>query len=169
MNINFWGGVRLTHAFLPLLRRQTAAQIVLLSSVFGLIGPPGQTAYAASKFALRGFGEALRHELAGTPVGVTLVHPGGIYTNIARSARIGEAVDPQAARAGVALFQKMLKTKADVAASRIIAGIEKRRKRVLIGADAYQIDVIQRAMPVGYWSVIGRGAGQLDSIIKAKA
>jgi len=169
MNINFWGGVRLTHAFLPLLRRQTAAQIVLLSSVFGLIGPPGQTAYAASKFALRGFGEALRHELAGTPVGVTLVHPGGIDTNIARSARIGEAVDPQAARAGVALFQKMLKTKADVAASRIIAGIEKRRKRVLIGADAYQIDVIQRAMPVGYWSVIGRGAGQLDSIIKAKA
>jgi short-subunit dehydrogenase len=169
MNINFWGAVRMTHAFLPALRREAAAQIVLLSSVFGLIGPPGQTAYAASKFALRGFGEALRHELAGTPVGITLVHPGGIDTNIARSARIGAAMDPQAAHAGVALFQKMLKTKPDAAAARIIAAIEKRQKRLLIGADAYQIDVIQRTMPVGYWGVIGRGAGQLDSIIKAKA
>ncbi len=169
MNINFWGAVRLTHAFLPLLRRQKTAQIVLLSSVFGLIGPPGQTAYAASKFALRGFGESLRHELAGTGIGVTLVHPGGIDTNIARAARVGEKMDPSAAQAGVALFQKMLKTKPDVAARRIIAGIEAREKRVLIGADAYQIDIIQRLLPVRYWALMGRRAGGLEPITNAKA
>jgi short-subunit dehydrogenase len=169
MNINFWGGVRLTHAFLPMLQRETAAQIVLLSSVFGIIGPPGQTAYAASKFAIRGFGESLRHELAGTGIGVTLVHPGGIDTNIARAARVGENMNHQAAQAGVALFQKMLKTKADVAAAKMIAGIEKRQKRVLIGTDAYQIDTIQRLMPVRYWDIIGKSAGGLDSITKAKA
>jgi short-subunit dehydrogenase len=170
MNINFWGAVRLTHGFLPALRREPSAQIVLLSSVFGIIGPPGQTAYAASKFALRGFGEALRHELNGTGVGVTLVHPGGIDTNIAKSARVGEKMDFSAAQAGVALFQKMLKTKADVAARRIMSGIERREKRVLIGADAYQIDFIQRLLPVSYWGLIGRRAGgELDAITKAKA
>jgi short-subunit dehydrogenase len=168
MNINFWGAVRLTHAFLPILRQQTTAQIVLLSSVFGLIGPPGQTAYAASKFALRGFGESLRHELAGTGIGVTLVHPGGIDTNIARAARVAEKMDPQAAQAGLALFQKMLKTSPDSAARRIIAGLEKREKRVLIGADAHQIDAIQRLLPVRYWGLIGRNAGSLEPITKAK-
>jgi short-subunit dehydrogenase len=169
MNINFWGGVRLTHAFLPLLRKEKAAQIVLTSSVFGLIGPPGQTAYAASKFALRGFGEALRHELAQTNIGVTMVHPGGIDTNIARAARVGEKMDSRSAQAGVALFQKMLRTKADVAAAKIIAAIEKRQKRLLIGADAYQIDTIQRLMPVNYWGIMARRAGGLDSITQAKA
>jgi len=168
MNINFWGGVRLTHAFLPVLRREAMAQIVLVSSVFGLIGPPGQTAYAASKFALRGFGEALRHELAESKIGVTIVHPGGVDTNIARSARIGEKMDPAAAQAGVKLFQKMLKTKADKAAARILKGIERREKRVLIGADAYQIDAIQRLMPARYWGLIGRGAGELDAVTKAR-
>jgi short-subunit dehydrogenase len=169
MNINFWGGVRLTHAFLPLLRKEKAAQIVLLSSVFGLIGPPGQTAYAASKFAVRGFGEALRHELAATKIGVTIVHPGGIDTNIARAARVGEKMDSGAAKAGVAMFQKMLKTKADVAAAKIIAAVEKRQKRLLIGADAYQIDTIQRLMPVTYWGLMARRAGGLDQITQAKA
>jgi len=167
MNINFWGAVRLTRGFLPALRRETAAQIVLLSSVFGLIGPPGQTAYTASKFALRGFGESLRHELAATGVGVTLVHPGGIATNIARSARVGENVDSRAAQAGVALFQKMLITKADAAARKIVHGIESREKRVLIGPDAFRIDLIQRLLPVRYWRLIGRHAGKLDAITKA--
>ncbi len=169
MNINFWGAVRLTHGFLPLLRRAAAAQIVLLSSVFGLIGPPGQTAYAASKFALRGFGEALRHELAGTRIGVTMVHPGGIDTNIARAARVGAHLDAASASAGVALFQKMLTTKPDVAAAKIIAGIERREARVLIGRDAYQIDMIQRLLPARYWSLIGRSARGLDALTKANA
>ncbi|HQT63041.1 MAG: acetoin dehydrogenase [Acidocella sp. 20-57-95] len=169
MNINFWGAVRLTHAFLPMLRRAPAAQIMLTSSVFGIIGPPGQTAYAASKFALRGFGEALRHELAATNIGVTLIHPGGIDTNIARAARVGEKLDHAAAQSGVSQFQKMLKTKADIAAAKIITALEKRRKRLLIGADAYQIDAIQRLMPVNYWGLMARRASGLESITKAKA
>lgn len=168
MNINFWGAVRLTHTFLPLLRKEKIAQIVLLSSVFGLIGPPGQTAYAASKFAIRGFGEALRHELAATKIGVTIVHPGGIDTNIARAARVGEKMDSAVAQDGVEMFQKMLKTKADVAAAKIVTALEKRQKRLLIGTDAYQIDTIQRLMPVNYWGLMSRRTGGLDSITKAK-
>jgi short-subunit dehydrogenase len=156
MDINFWGAVRLTHACLGQLRREPAAQIVLMSSVFGLVGPPGQTAYAAAKFALRGFGESLRHELAGTAVGVTIVHPGGINTDIARNARVAERMDAGAAAAGIALFQKMLRVSPRVAAARIILGIEKRQPRVLIGRDAWQIDIIQRLLPAGYWRLIDR-------------
>jgi len=168
MNINFWGAVRLTHAFLPLLRAEPVAQIVLTSSVFGLIGPPGQTAYAASKFALRGFGESLRHELEATNIGVTIIHPGGIATNIARDSRIGKNVDPIEARAGIAQFQKMLKTSPEAAAARIIAGLANRKKRILIGADAYQIDFLQRLLPVRYWNFIGRRARKLNTLTQAK-
>ena len=86
--INFWGVVRMTRAFLPLLQKSEEARIVNVSSLFGLIAPPGQTAYAASKFAVRGFSESLRHELADTRVGVTVVHPGGVATSIAKNARM---------------------------------------------------------------------------------
>ena len=168
MDINFWGPVRLTHAFMPLLRAGPAARVVLLSSVFGLIGPPGQTAYAASKFAIRGFGEALRHELAGTRIGVTIVHPGGVATNIAKASRIGKNVDPAVAQAGIGAFQKMLRTRPEDAAGRIIRGLEKDESRVLIGADAYQIDMIQRLAPVRYWAVIGRSARKLSAMTQAK-
>jgi short-subunit dehydrogenase len=168
MDINFWGAVKLTHACLPVLRHQPSAHIVIISSVFGLIGPPGQTAYAASKFALRGFGESLRHELSGTAVGVTVVHPGGIDTDIARSARIGENMDPAAAKAGVAMFQTMLRTSVEEAALAIIEGITKRRPRVLIGADARQIDRIQRLFPGRYWRLIGRGAKKFAAVAKAR-
>lgn len=167
-DINFWGPVRLTHAFLPLLRAAPAAQIVLTSSVFGLIAPPGQTAYAASKFALRGFGEALRHEFSGQSIGVTLVHPGGIATNIARSARIGAGVSEAAARDATALFQKLLRTSPDAAARKIIAGIVNRAPRILIGRDAYQIDFLQRLFPARYWGFIARGGRRLEAVTKAK-
>ena len=95
MNINFGATVRLTRAFLPALARQAAAQVVNVSSIFGIIAPPGQTAYAASKFAVRGFSESLRHELetSGSPVGVTLVHPGGVRTAIAENARLAKGLD----------------------------------------------------------------------------
>jgi short-subunit dehydrogenase len=168
MNINFWGAVRLTYAFLPMLRMAPAAQIILTSSVFGLIGPPGQTAYAASKFALRGFGESLRHELEATNIGVTMIHPGGIATNIARDSRIGKNVNPIEARAGIAQFQKMLKTSPQAAAARIVTGLENRKKRILIGADAYQIDILQRLLPVRYWSLIGRSARKLSTLTQAR-
>ena len=92
-NINFWGVVHGTRAFLPHLSRQREAHIVNLSSIFGIIAPPGQTAYAAAKFAVRGFSESLRHELqmAASPVRLSVVHPGGVATNIARNSRTGSA------------------------------------------------------------------------------
>jgi len=85
--INFWGVVHMTRAFLPVLRRAGTAQIVNLSSIFGIVAPAGQVAYSASKFAVRGFSEALRHELEGSPIGVTVVHPGGVRTSVDASAR----------------------------------------------------------------------------------
>src|SRR5579859_7625273 len=91
-SINFWGVVRMTRAFLPLLKASQEAQIVNISSLFGLIAPPGQTAYCAAKFAVRGFSESLRHELEGSRVGVTTVHPGGVATSIAKNARISRAL-----------------------------------------------------------------------------
>ena len=94
MDINFWGTVYGVKYFLPLLRREPRAHIVNLSSVFGIIAPAGQIPYAASKFAVRGFTEALRHELAGSAVSVSCVHPGGIRTPIARHSRLGAATPP---------------------------------------------------------------------------
>ncbi len=101
MNINFWGVVHGSRAFMPHLQRQRAAHIVNISSIFGIIAPAGQTAYCASKFAVRGFSEALRHEfwLAKSPIQLTVVHPGGIKTNIARNMRTGAGVTDNARRA----------------------------------------------------------------------
>ena len=101
MNINFWGVVHSTRAFLPHLARQREAHIVNVSSIFGIVAPPGQTAYAAAKFAVRGFSEALRHELqmATSPIKLSVVHPGGVATNIARNSRAGVGVTDNARRA----------------------------------------------------------------------
>ncbi len=156
MSINFGGVVRMTRAVLPLLRREPAAQLVNLSSVFGIVAPPGQTAYAASKFAVRGFSEALRHELAGSSVGVTVVHPGGVRTAIAANARrtgLSRAETEAQARA----WGQFLRLDPRDAAERIVRGIERREKRVLVGRDARRIALIQRLFPVEYWRVIQRG------------
>src|SRR3954466_15280796 len=101
MNINFWGVVHSTPAFLPHLSRQKEAHLVNVSSIFGIIAPPGQTAYSAAKFAVRGFSESLRHELqmAASPVRVSVVHPGGVATNIARNSRSGVGITDNARRA----------------------------------------------------------------------
>ena len=101
MNINFWGVVHATRAFLPHLAQQREAHIVNLSSIFGIVAPPGQTAYAAAKFAVRGFSESLRHELqmAESPIRLSVVHPGGVATNIARNSRSGTGVTDNARRA----------------------------------------------------------------------
>src|SRR4029077_14318094 len=100
-NINFWGVVHGTRAFLPHLGTQRAAHIVNLSSIFGIIAPPGQTAYCAAKFAVRGFSESLRHELAtaNSPVKLSVVHPGGVLTNIVRNSRTGSGITDNARRA----------------------------------------------------------------------
>ena len=156
-DINFWGVVHTTRAFLPHLSRQHEAHIANLSSLFGIIAPPGQTAYAASKFAVRGFSESLRHELrmAGSPVRLSVVHPGGISTDIARNARTGVAVTDNARRAqAIERFDAVARTTPKAAALRIIEGIEKNRPRILIGADARVIDLLQRLRPARYWSLL---------------
>jgi short-subunit dehydrogenase len=157
MNINFWGTVHATRAFLPHLSTRPEAHIVNLSSIFGMIGPPGQTAYAASKFAVRGFSECLRHELqmAASPVRVSVVHPGGIATNIARNSRVGSLMtDNERRTQSIERFEAVAKTKPQMAALRIIRGIEKNEPRILIGKDAHAIDLLQRVRPTGYWSVL---------------
>jgi short-subunit dehydrogenase len=158
--INFWGTVRMCKAFLPVLRQQPAAQIVNLSSIFGMVAPAGQTAYAASKFAVRGFSEALRHELEDSGVGVSIVHPGGIRTTIAASARISAGVDPQDAAERIARFDTIARTSPETAADRIIAGIERREKRILIGRDALRLAWMQRIFPVSYWALMKRRAAR---------
>jgi NAD(P)-dependent dehydrogenase (short-subunit alcohol dehydrogenase family) len=154
--INFWGVVRMTRAFLPLLKRSDDARVVNLSSVYGLISPPGQTAYSASKFAVRGFSNALRHELAGSHVGVTVVHPGGVATSIADSARApkGAAAEDIARRR--ALVKKRLRLPPEAAGEIIVKGVERRTSRVLVGTDAKILSLLERFAPVSYWKVLGR-------------
>jgi len=95
-----------TKLFLPILREQKNAHIVNVSSVFGFIAPPGNAVYAASKFAVRGFTEALRHELAGSSIAVSLVHPGGIRTDIANNSKLGAAACERERRATVNMFKR---------------------------------------------------------------
>jgi short-subunit dehydrogenase len=159
MDINFWGVVHSTRAFLPHLARQREAHIVNLSSIFGIIAPPGQTAYAAAKFAVRGFSESLRHELqmAASPVRLSVVHPGGVATNIVRNSRAGTGVTDNARRAQtIERFDAVARTTPAAAALRIIAGIEKNRPRILIGNDARFMDLLQRFRPGTYWAVLAR-------------
>jgi short-subunit dehydrogenase len=159
MNINFWGVVHATRAFLPHLARQKEAHIVNLSSLFGIIAPPGQTAYAAAKFAVRGFSESLRHELemAASPVRLSVVHPGGVATNIVRNSRAGSGVTDNARRAqSIERFDAIAKTTPAAAALRIIKGIENNAPRILIGNDARSMDLLQRFRPATYWKVLAR-------------
>ena len=167
MNINFWGVVHATRAFLPQLSRQPEAHIVNLSSIFGIIAPPGQTAYAASKFAVRGFSESLRHELqtAKSPVRLSVVHPGGVATHIARNSRTGVGMTDNARRAeSIDRFEAVARTTPAAAALRIIKGIEKNQPRILIGNDARGADFLQRLLPSGYWAPLAR---KLERVAKA--
>ena len=168
MEINFWAPVRLCKAFLFALQREPAAHIVNVSSVFGLIAPPGQGPYCASKFAIRGFSESLRHELLGGPVTLTVVHPGGIRTAIADNARLSQGVDPVEAKAATAEFNKLLKTTPAAAAEVIVKAILKRQGRVLIGSDARLIDRIQRIFPMTYWKRMARGQANVASTLDPK-
>lgn len=158
-NINFWGTVHGTRAFLPILAKQPEAHIVNLSSIFGIIAPPGQTAYCAAKFAVRGFSESLRHELAmaNSPVRLSVVHPGGVATNIVRNSRTGTGITDNARRAqSIDRFDAVAKTTPIAAAQRIIRGIEKNQPRILIGNDARFMDLLQRFRPATYWKVLAR-------------
>jgi short-subunit dehydrogenase len=160
MAVNFRSVVRLTHALLPALKAHPGAHLVNVSSVFGIFAPAGQAAYSASKFAVRGFSEAVRHELAENGVGVTVVHPGGIKTRIAESARTGSGVPQDELEQGRKQFAKLLTIPAADAAAQIVEAIEKRRPRLLIGWSAKVPDVLVRLMPGSYWRLIARRAGR---------
>jgi short-subunit dehydrogenase len=159
MSVNFGAVVRLTRAFLPLLAQSQAAQIVNISSIFGIIAPPGQTAYCAAKFAVRGFSESLRHELeaSGSCVGMTLVHPGGVRTGIAANARLPAGASPAEVRAQQENWRRALRLSPEAAATRILRGIERREPRVLVGKDAVAAAWVQRLLPVTYWKWVARG------------
>ena len=157
LGINFWGVVHGTKAFLPHLKRAGEGHIVNVSSVFGLIGVPGQSAYNAAKFAVRGFTECLRQELEieGSGVSATCVHPGGIRTNIARSARLpGRSLSGLGRDDLVAAFDRAARTSSERAARDILDGVRRNARRVLIGPDAWVIDRMNRWMPTGYQAVI---------------
>ena len=145
-------------SFLPLLKASDDARIVNISSVFGIIAPPGQTAYCASKFAVRGFSEALRKELQGTSVGVSVVHPGGVATSIARSARRSHFVPEAELAAAVASIEAKLKMPPAEAGETIVKGIEQRKPRILVGNDAKFLAMIERFAPVSYWRLLQRMA-----------
>ena len=163
LTINLLTPVRMTHALLPLLLENGAAHgghahIVNMSSLFGIIAPPGQAAYSTAKFGLRGFSEVLRHELAdqGAPCGITQVHPGGIATRIAKDARVGAGADPEEERQGREAFDKFLRFPADKAAELIIEAMIARNPLLLIGADAKALAGFTRLAPKRYWSLLGR-------------
>lgn len=156
VGVNLWGVVRMTHAFLPLLKSQAAAHIVNVSSIFGIIAPPGQSAYCASKFGVRGFSEALRHELEGSNVSLTVVHPGGVATNIAKNQRVAQGADQARLEAGRERAERLLSLSPATAADEIVRAIEARAPRLLIGKDARLMAWLQRLFPIIYWKLMER-------------
>lgn len=169
MGINFWGVVHGTKAFLPHMLAKASGSIVNISSVFGLIGVPGQGAYCAAKFAVRGFTETLRQEVHGSGVHIGCVHPGGIKTNIAASARVVELpAGAESAEVIAKRFEEIARTTPEAAAATIIRGIERRSPRILIGPDARVISGLVRLLPVAYATLVRKAFGGLAAGARAK-
>ena len=156
--INFDGVVNGTRAFLPILIEQDSGVIVNTSSVFGLVGMPNNSAYCASKFAVRGFTDSLRQELRGTGVSAVTVHPGGIRTNIVRNARIRKDPDglSRSHEQMAADFEAITMTTPDKAAEIICRGVERGKARILVGPDAYVFDALARVAPTHYYDVMAQ-------------
>jgi len=156
MGINFWGVVHGTKEFLPHLISAGEGHVVNISSVFGLFAQPSMSAYNASKFAVRGFTEALRQELdmANNGVSATCVHPGGVKTNIAAASRQSKGNAQNRAMPDAADLQKMLNTTAEDAARTIVEGVRRNERRVLVGMDAKAADSMQRLLPASYQSLV---------------
>ena len=150
MDVDFWGVVNGTKAFLPHLIESGDGHVVNVSSLFGIFSVPGQAAYNAAKFAVRGFTEALRQEMVAgkRPVKVTTVHPGGIKTAIARNAAAAEGIDAE--KLANTFDKKLAKTTPERAAVIILDAVRKNKARVLVGADAKVLDVIVRITGSGY-------------------
>lgn len=156
MNINYWGVVWGTRAFLPLLLKSSQGHLVNISSIFGIIGVPSQTAYNSAKFAVRGFTEALQAEYIDGPLKVSCVHPGGISTNIARNARVsGEAAstDPDERDRN---FQQHTRTTPARAAEIILSGAARGKRRILVGPDAWIIQMVTKFFPTTYHFLTAR-------------
>jgi NAD(P)-dependent dehydrogenase (short-subunit alcohol dehydrogenase family) len=163
IDVNYWGVVYGTRAFFPHLRASGDGHVINISSLFGLIAFPGQSAYNASKFAVRGFTEALRIEveMTGAPVGVTCVHPGGIKTNIARAAKSHSSLNDlgiQDVDNAGKRFERAFRVSPDDAAQQILRGVQKNRARVLIGRDAQMLDLVQRLLPSHYHGFVACAA-----------
>ncbi|MEU4688837.1 SDR family NAD(P)-dependent oxidoreductase [Actinoplanes sp. NPDC023714] len=152
MNVNFRAPMLLTHALLPSL--SNGSHLVNVSSLFGLIAPPGQSAYAASKFALRGLSESLRSELAENGIGVTTVHPGGIRTRIAESALVGVDVPESEIEPNRKLFAALLSYPPEKAAEQILRAVATRKARLLISTSAKVPDLLARLLPVGHARIV---------------
>ena len=160
MQVNFHGVVRMTRAFLPHLQAADEGRIVNISSLYGLVSPPGQSAYSASKFAVRGFSNALRHELHGTNVGVTVVHPGGVATSIAKNARVATSIGAQEAEERLKQVDRLLRMPPQRAGEIIVTGIERNAARILVGNDAKIVSLLERIMPVNYWRLLAALTGR---------
>ncbi|QQS34370.1 MAG: SDR family oxidoreductase [Acidobacteriota bacterium] len=173
MGVNFWGVVHGTKFFLPHLEKEDSAHIVNISSLFGMVAPPGQAAYCASKFAVRGFTESLRHELEGTNIAVSSVHPGGVKTNIVNNARIaaGVSITEEELEKQRKFQNKLLsRTTPERAAEIIVTGMLWREPRILVGPDAAIISRIARIFPRSYFAVVNfMSGGKLnDEVYRAK-
>lgn len=166
MDINFWGVVRGTEAFLPQLRSKHDAHIVNVSSIFGVIAVPSQSAYNASKFAVRGYTECLRQELRKSSVHVSSVHPGGVRTNICVGGRHykdsrGKATTTEETSE---MFAKMAQLSPTQAAHQIWRGVLANAPRILVGDDAKWIDRVQRLVPARYDQLIAFAQPYLEKL-----
>jgi short-subunit dehydrogenase len=169
LEINLMAVLRMTKAFLPQLLARPGSHVVTMSSLFGLVAPAGQVAYATSKFAVRGFTEALRHELDGRDVGVTVVHPGGIRTNIALNARIsGPDPDGALAEQSRAFTETALKLPPEEAARLIVRAVQERRPRLVITREAKLGDFLARLAPARYWRVVRRAQGAVEGARRSR-
>ena len=156
MGINFWGVVHGTKAVLPYMLKRGTGHIINVSSLFGFVGVGASSAYCTSKFAVRGFTETLIHELHGTNVNVTTVHPGGIKTNIAANARSGRDVSKEEITAGAQQFEKIAFTTSEKAADIILKGVARNKKRLYVGIDAHIIARLANFCPPLYYWILGR-------------
>ncbi len=156
MEVNLWGTVNVTKALLPAMRREPAAHITHLVSIYGLAAPAGRIPYAMSKFAVRGFTESLRHELERSTVTVGAIYPAGVKTGIIGRGRYAAAIDPAVADRAAAAQAAMYHTEPADAAARIVEATVRRRPRTMIGREARLVDVLTRVTPTRYWAPMRR-------------
>jgi len=148
LTINLLGVIRMSRAFMPVLRRAKTAQIINISSMLGLIGVPNQAAYCTSKYGVRGFSSALRTELKDSAIGITVVHPGGVATNIMKNARMAQTMPQEEVEKGRAMAEKVLVMPPEKAASIILDAAARRKERVLVGSDAKFAALLERFFPI---------------------